>query len=57
MPATTEVTPSVFEMVRPAWGLRLSESVALTDVASAAATVAVLVRVPVTEDLIVATTV
>ena len=57
MPATIELTPSVFVMVRLAWVLRVSVSVALTVVASVAAAVTVFDRVPDAADPIVATTV
>ena len=46
-PATTEVTPSVFVMARPACGLSVSVSVALAVGASEAEAVAVFDRVPV----------
>ena len=42
VPATTELTPSDLVMVRFAWVLRLSVSVALTVVAPVAEAVAVL---------------
>src|SRR6186713_2375336 len=54
-PAVTEITPSVLVIARSAWGVRVSESVAelLPGVGSVtppgAATVAVLLRVPVAE--------
>ena len=57
MPATTEVTPSVLVMVRVAWALRVSVSVAVTRGGVGGEAVAVLVRVPVAEELMVATTV
>jgi hypothetical protein len=56
VPATTEVTPSVLVMARVALGLSVSVSVAVTVEASVAAAVAVLDRVPVAEDEMVATT-
>jgi hypothetical protein len=56
VPAVTEVTPSVLVIPRVARGLRLSESVAVTVEASEALAVAVLARVPVADDLMVAVT-
>jgi len=52
-----ELTPSLLVMARVAWVERVSESVAVTVVASEAEAVAVLERVPVADYLRVATTV
>ena len=66
MPGTAEPTAEVTEdpwslsvlvMARVAWGLKVSESVAVTVVASDADAEAVLARVPVAVDRMVATTV